>query len=148
MKLTEILDLSQHGPDTYVGSGPQYPWGGLYGGQIVAQAVRAASLTVDDGFGVHSLRAYFIRRGDHNEPVRYEVDRLRNGRSFCTRRVVARQAVGAILNLEASFHRAEESADVETIVDDARTSPRPTSWTPRRGARCSSGGSSRRATRR
>jgi acyl-CoA thioesterase-2 len=116
MKLTEILDLSQHGPDTYVGSGPQYPWGGLYGGQIVAQAVRAASLTVDEGLGVHSLRAYFIRRGDHNEPVRYEVDRLRNGRSFCTRRVVARQAVGAILNLEASFHRAEQSADVDTIA--------------------------------
>jgi acyl-CoA thioesterase-2 len=132
MKLTEILDLSQHGPDTYVGSGPQYPWGGLYGGQIVAQALRAASLTVGDGFAVHSLRAYFIRRGDHNEPVRYEVDRLRNGRSFCTRRVVARQAVGAILNLEASFHHAEQSADVESVAmaPDIPAPERldPTSW--------------------
>jgi acyl-CoA thioesterase-2 len=146
MKLVEILDLEHHGPDTYVGTGPQYPWGGLYGGQIVAQAVRAASLTVHDGFEVHSLRAYFIRRGDHNEPVRYEVDRLRNGRSFCTRRVVARQATGAILNLEASFQRHEQSADVETVAMPldlpGPESLEPTSWSsvferrflPRRGA--------------
>ena len=70
---------------------------------------------MDDELTVHSLRAYFIRRGDHSEPVRYEVDRIRNGRSFSTRRVVARQAVGAILNLEASFQRAEPSADIEMI---------------------------------
>lgn len=116
MLLSDILDLAEHGPDTFVGRGPQYPWGGLYGGQIVAQGLRAAARTVDDGFGAHSLRAYFIRRGDHDEPVRYEVDRIRNGRSFSTRRVVARQAIGAILNLEASFQRTEESEDVETIA--------------------------------
>lgn len=115
VRLTEILELAPHGPDVYVGTGPRYPWGGLYGGQIVAQAWRAAAATVDDAMGAHSLRAYFIRRGDQDEPVRYEVDRIRNGRSFCTRRVVARQAVGAILNLEASFQRAEPSADVETV---------------------------------
>jgi len=113
--LAAILTLEHHGPDTFVGAGPQYPWGGLYGGQIVAQALAAASATVDDGLMVHSLRSYFIRRGDHDEPVRYEVDRLRNGRSFATRRVVARQAVGAILNLEASFQRAEPSFDRQTI---------------------------------
>ena len=115
MDVREILDLTPHGHDLFVGSGPQYPWGGLYGGQIVAQALRAASLTVDDGFAVHSLRAYFIRRGDHHETVRYEVERLRNGRSFCTRRVVARQATGAILNLEASFQAAEPSVDRQPV---------------------------------
>ncbi|HEY5154898.1 MAG TPA: acyl-CoA thioesterase domain-containing protein [Acidimicrobiales bacterium] len=115
MNLTEILDLAPHGPDTYVGSGPRYPWGGLYGGQIVAQGLQAASETVEPGFVAHSLRAYFIRRGDHTEPVRYEVDRIRNGRSFCTRRVVARQSVGAILNLEASYQAPEEAADIETV---------------------------------
>ncbi len=116
MDLRTILDLADHGPDMYVGIGPHYPWGGLYGGQIVAQALRAAARTVeDDELHVHSLRAYFIRRGDHDEPVRYEVDRIRNGRSFATRRVVARQAVGAILNLEASFQRAERSADIEPL---------------------------------
>lgn len=115
VELARILELEPHGPDTFVGTGPQYPWGGLYGGQIVAQALQAATLTVASEFSAHSLRAYFIRRGDHNEPVRYEVDRLRNGRSFCTRRVVARQAVGAILNLEASFQVEEESENVEII---------------------------------
>lgn len=125
MELTTILDLADHGPDVFVGIGPHYPWGGLYGGQIVAQALGAAARTVDDPeLHVHSLRAYFIRRGDHDEPVRYEVDRIRNGRSFCTRRVVARQAIGAILNLEASFQRPEQSADVETVAIPADI-PRP-----------------------
>ena len=58
------------------------------------------------GSCVHLVRAYFIRRGDQDEPVRYEVDRIRNGRSFSTRRVVARQSIGAILNLEASYQGA------------------------------------------
>lgn len=115
MDLPSILELAAHGPDVYVGTGPQYPWGGLYGGQILAQGLRAASLTIEDGFEVHSLRAYFLRRGDHKEPVRYEVDRLRNGRSFCTRRVVARQAVGAILNLEASFSTVAKSVDRQLV---------------------------------
>ena len=98
------------------GTGPQYPWGGLYGGQIVAQALRAATLSVDSGLEPHSIRAYFIRRGDHNEPVRYEVDRIRNGRSFATRRVVARQAIGAILNAESSFQRPEPAPQVQTVA--------------------------------
>jgi len=88
----------------------------LYGGQIVAQALRAAASTVDVDLEVHSLRSYFIRRGDHTEPIRFEVDRIRNGRSFSTRRVIARQAVGAILNLEASFQRPETSIDLQTVA--------------------------------
>lgn len=111
-----MFDLEPHGPDTFVGTGPRYPWGGLYGGQIVAQALRAASLSVDDGFVPHSIRAYFIRPGDHDEPIRYEVDRIRNGRSFVTRRVVARQAIGAILNAECSMQRVEVSPELQTIA--------------------------------
>lgn len=118
-----MFDLVAHGPDTYVGTGPQYPWGGLYGGQIVAQALRAATLSVEPGFAPHSIRAYFIRRGDHAEPVRYEVDRIRNGRSFATRRVVARQAVGAILNAECSFQRPEDSPIVQTVTMPAVPGP-------------------------
>ena len=109
-----MFELVHHGPDTYVGTGPRYPWGGLYGGQIVAQALRAAGNTVDPGYEPHSIRAYFIRPGDHSEPVRYEVDRIRNGRSFTTRRVVARQAIGAILNAECSFQQPEDSLSVQT----------------------------------
>jgi len=134
MTLGEILDLSSHGPDVMAGNGPEYPWGSLYGGQIVAQALVAAGRTVDSEMVAHSLRAYFIRRGNHAEPVRYEVDRLRNGRSFSTRRVVARQAGSAILNLEASFQVPEESADLGTVQLDQRLGqPNPQkldSWTP------------------
>ncbi|MEO8264276.1 MAG: acyl-CoA thioesterase domain-containing protein [Ilumatobacteraceae bacterium] len=119
MDAGRLFDLESHGPDTFVGIGPRYPWGGLYGGQIVAQALRAAASTVDTDLVVHSLRSYFIRRGDHTEPIRFEVDRIRNGRSFSTRRVIARQAVGAILNLEASFQRPEPSIDLQTVEMDA-----------------------------
>lgn len=115
MNLHQLFDLESHGGDVYVGDGLEYPWGGLYGGHIVAQALRAAAYTVDGAQLPHSLRAYFIRRGNNKQPVRYEVDRIRNGKSFSTRRVVARQDDGAILNLEASFQCQEESFDLETV---------------------------------
>jgi acyl-CoA thioesterase II len=110
----EMMELEPHGPDTFVGAGPRYPWGGLYGGQIVAQALRAAALTVEADYGLHSMHGYFIRQGDAAQPIRFEVDRIRNGRSFTTRRVVVRQAIGAILNMAASFHLAEEGVDLQT----------------------------------
>lgn len=115
MSLRRLFELEPHGPDTFVGTGHPYPWGGLYGGHIVAQALRAASLSVEAPMSPHSLRAYFIRSGDNTEPVRYEVDRIRNGRTFSTRRVVARQTVGAILNLEASFQTPEPSLEVAPV---------------------------------
>ncbi|MCU1352846.1 MAG: tesB [Acidimicrobiales bacterium] len=114
LDFTTMMALEPHGPDTFVGIGPRYPWGGLYGGQIVAQGLRAAAATVDAEFRVHSLHAYFIRRGDHSEPIRFEVDRVRNGRSFVTRNVVARQATGAILSMSASFQVDEEAPEVQT----------------------------------
>ena len=103
MTLAKLFELEPHGNDVLVGEGHPYPWGGLYGGHIVTQALNAAAHTVDPEYLPHSLRAYFIRRGDNAATVRYEVDRIRDGKSFVTRRVVARQSVGAILNLEASF---------------------------------------------
>lgn len=109
-----MMTLEPHGPDTFVASGPRYPWGGLYGGQIIAQALRATTLTVDPAYRLHSLHAYFIRLGDAGEPIRLEVDRIRNGRSFLTRRVVARQSVGAILNMAASFQAPEEGPTIQT----------------------------------
>jgi acyl-CoA thioesterase-2 len=119
-----LMTLESHGPDTFVGVGPDYPWGRVYGGQVVAQALRAAAETVDDEFSVHSLHAYFIRGGDFDEPIRYEVDRIRNGRSFITRRVVARQSNGAILNISASFQRTEDEVDLQTDdLDDSLASP-------------------------
>jgi acyl-CoA thioesterase-2 len=108
-----LLAIEAHGPDVFVGISPTYPWGRVYGGQVVAQGLRAAQTTVDKEYQVHSLHAYFIRGGNSDEPIRYEVDRIRNGRSFVTRRVVARQSEGAILNLACSFQISEEQADVQ-----------------------------------
>ena len=127
-----MMQLEPHGTDTFVGTGPEYPWGGLYGGQIVAQGLRACGLTVESQFLPHSLHAYFIRPGDASEPIRFEVDRLRNGRSFVTRQVVARQSTGAILTMIASFQVAEEAADVQAATMppvDGPDSFEPGSWT-------------------
>ena len=110
------MALEPHGPDTYVGVSPPYSWGRIYGGQVIAQAMWAGALTVPDGYAAHSLHAYFILGGRLDEPVRYEVDRVRNGRSFTTRRVVARQSYGAILTLEVSFHNEEAGPDVQTMT--------------------------------
>ncbi|HCB33772.1 MAG TPA: acyl-CoA thioesterase II [Acidimicrobiaceae bacterium] len=117
----EVMHLEQHGSDTWVGLSPAYSWGRVYGGQVICQGLWAALKTVDERFAPHSVHAYFIRGGSVAEPIRYEVDRLRDGRSFCTRAVVARQSGGAILNLSCSFQAAERDAEVQT----ARIPPAP-----------------------
>lgn len=109
------MQLENHGPDTWVGLSPPYRWGRVYGGQVVAQSLLAATRTVDAEFLPHSLHAYFIRGGNPDEPIRYEVSRLRNGRSFCTRSVVARQSSGVILNLSCSFQVHEDEAEVQLV---------------------------------
>jgi acyl-CoA thioesterase II len=111
-----LLALEPHGPDTFVGVSPLYSWGRIYGGQVIAQALYAAAATVPAARPVHSLHAYFILGGRLDEPVRFEVDRVRNGRSFMTRRVVARQSYGAILTLEVSFHVDEPGPDITTVT--------------------------------
>lgn len=119
----EVMHLEQHGPDTYVGLSPPYHWGRVYGGQVICQGLWAAMQTVDERFTAHSLHAYFIRGGSITEPIRYEVDRLRDGRSFCTRAVVARQSGGAILNLSCSFQVHEDEAEVQTARIPPTLSP-------------------------
>ncbi len=127
------MDLADHGPDTFIGTGPVYPWGGLYGGQIVAQALGAAARTVDADFRVHSLHAYFIRRGDATRPIRFDVDRVRDGRSFVTRSVIARQSEGAILQMSGSFQRHQPPEQIQTAAFPALPPPEDLpedSWTP------------------
>ena len=128
LDLSRAFVLEPHGPDTFLGESPPYPWGRIYGGLVVAQALWAATLTVRDDHPVHSLHSYFILGGDPNEPVRYEVDRLRNGRSFSTRQVTARQSGGAILTLTCSFQGREEGPDTQSAafpenVPDPETLP-------------------------
>lgn len=81
----------------------------VFGGQVAAQALVAAGRTVEDDRRVHSLHAYFLLPGDPRSPIVYDVDRIRDGRSFTTRRVVAIQDGEAIFNLSASFHVDEQS---------------------------------------
>lgn len=109
--LASLLTLDAVGPDAFLAPSGFTGWGRIYGGQAVAQALRAAALTVDPTQLPHSLHAYYLREGVEPDPVLYEVQRVRDGRSFTTRQVVASQAGGAIFNLIASFHRPEESEE-------------------------------------
>ncbi len=108
----DLMALEPHGPDTFVGISEPVPFPRVYGGQVAAQGLRAAAATVEDRYRVHSLHAYFIRPGVIAEPIRFEVDRTRDGRSFVTRNVVARQSGGAIFSMSASFKVAEDEAEV------------------------------------
>lgn len=114
--VSRVFDLETHGPDVWVGESPDYPWGRIFGGLVIAQALWAATQTVADEHVLHSMHSYFILGGNPHEPVRYEVDRIRNGRSFSTRRVVARQSGGAIFNLSCSFQRHEEGVETQTAT--------------------------------
>ena len=105
--LLSILNLTSVGEDKFVGSSPANGWKRVFGGQVVAQALAAASHTVE-GRDPHSLHAYFILGGDPAAPITYDVDRIRDGGSFTTRRVQARQHGSVIYSMIASFQKHEE----------------------------------------
>jgi acyl-CoA thioesterase-2 len=107
--LVKLLDLEPIEVNIFRGVSPDESRQRVFGGQVAAQALMAAGRTVERG-RVHSLHAYFLRPGDPNVPILYEVDRIRDGRSFTTRRVVAIQHGQAIFNVAASFHVYEEGA--------------------------------------
>jgi len=109
-RLLEILDLQQIEENLYLGQNESSTPRRLFGGQVLAQAARAAYRTVQ-GLNMHSLHAYFMRAGDSGRPVLYEIERIRDGRSFTTRRVVAIQNGVAIFNLDVSFQIAEPGFD-------------------------------------
>jgi acyl-CoA thioesterase-2 len=104
--LLDLLDLERIEVNTFRGRHPEEERQRTFGGQVAAQALMAAGRTVDVG-RVHSLHSYFLRPGDPKIPILYEVDRIRDGRSFTTRRVVAIQHGRAIYNMQASFHTEE-----------------------------------------
>jgi acyl-CoA thioesterase II len=89
--LMAVLDLEERAPDLYVGQTPTTPLQRIFGGQVAGQALMAAARTLPEGRGVHSLHSYFLRPGDPHEEIRYAVDRIRDGRTFSTRRVIAWQ---------------------------------------------------------
>lgn len=107
-ELIELLHLEQIDETIYRGQNYQTPWKRVFGGQVMAQAIHAARRTVPDDRFLHSLHGYFILSGDISVPIIFQVDTIRDGRSFTTRRVVAIQKGRAIFNLSASFQIAEE----------------------------------------
>ena len=110
-ELLAILDLEQLEHNLYRGRSPKLDWQRVFGGQTIAQALVAAQRTVEPDRHVHSLHGYFMRPGDTKVPIVYEVDRIRDGGSFTTRRVVAIQHGQAIFSLEASFQVDEDGLE-------------------------------------
>ena len=117
--LCALLDLEPIEVNIFRGVSPDENRQRVFGGQVAGQALVAAARTVDPGAGpVNSLHAYFLRPGDPTIPILYDVDRIRDGRSFTTRRVVAIQHGKAIFNLSASFHRQEVGLDFQLPMPD------------------------------
>ena len=115
---SNLLDLERIEVNTFRGRHPEEERQRTFGGQVAAQALMAAGRTVEFG-SVHSLHSYFLRPGDPTIPILYEVDRIRDGKSFTTRRVVAIQHGKAIYNMQASFHTEEESLEHQFEMPDA-----------------------------
>jgi acyl-CoA thioesterase-2 len=108
--LLETLDLEQLEHNLYRGRSPQVGWQRVFGGQVIGQSLVAAARTIE-GRLAHSLHGYFMREGDPTVPIIYEVDRIRDGKSFATRRVVAIQHGQAIFSMSASFQVEETGLD-------------------------------------
>jgi acyl-CoA thioesterase-2 len=117
--LVKLLDLEPIEVNIFRGLSPDENRQRVFGGQVAGQALVAAARTVEPGRDVHSLHAYFLRPGDPLVPILYDVDRIRDGRSFSTRRVVAVQHGRAIFNLAASFQVPEEGLSHEAEMPAA-----------------------------
>ena len=126
--LLRRIDLTQLGEDHYEGEEEPNSWGRLFGGMVAAQSLSAATRTVPEGRLVHSLHAYFLRPGNPNQRVHYSVDRIRDGRSFTTRRVVASQEDKAIFNMSASFHVQESGYEHQIPMPEAPAPEGLKSW--------------------
>ena len=111
--LLVLLELERIEVNLFRGLSPDEDRQRVFGGQVAAQALVAAGRTVEPDRPVHSLHSYFLRPGDPNVPIIYEVDRIRDGRSFTTRRVIAIQHGRVIFNLAASFQIVEPGPDHE-----------------------------------
>src|ERR1700704_1206854 len=117
--LIDILELEQLEVNLFRGVSPQEDRQRVFGGQVAGQALVAAGRTVDPERHVHSLHAYFLRPGDPLVPIVYEADRIRDGRSFTTRRVVEIQHGKATFILHSSFQVAESGPDHQYPMPDA-----------------------------
>ncbi len=121
-ELVALLDLETIDVNLFRGTQPDTILQRVFGGQVAAQALVAGARTVEPPLGVHSLHSYFLRPGDPAVPIVYDVERIRDGRSFSTRRVVARQHGRPIYFMTVSFQVPEEGFDHQDVMPEA---PRP-----------------------
>ena len=117
-ELIAILDLERLEVDLFRGQNPKTGWRRVFGGQVVAQALVAATRTVPDDRPAHSLHAYFMLPGDPRAPIVYEVERIRDGRSFTTRRVKAIQHGRAIFATTISYQVSEGGFEHQPAMPD------------------------------
>jgi acyl-CoA thioesterase-2 len=118
--LVELLALERIEQNLFRGQSQDLGWGNIFGGQVLGQALSAAEQTVADGRTVHSFHSYFLRTGDASHPVVYDVDCIRDGSSFTTRRVVAIQGGRPIFSMAASFQKSEEGFEHQAEKPDAK----------------------------
>src|SRR5207253_8357436 len=120
--LLDLLDLEPLEVNLFRGRSPQVTWQRVFGGQVVGPGLGAACRTVDVAERPpHSLHAYFLLAGDPKVPIIYEVDRIRDGKSFTTRRVIAIQHGQAIFSMAVSFHRDEPGMSHQAKMPDVPT---------------------------
>jgi acyl-CoA thioesterase II len=119
-ELVALLDLERIDADLFRGGQPDSVRARVYGGQVAAQALIAGIRTVDAAYAVHSLHSYFLLPGDYSVPIVYDVERIREGRSFQTRRVVARQHGRAIYFQALNFQRAEEGFEHQDVMPEVK----------------------------
>ncbi len=117
-ELIDLITLERLDDNTYKGQNYKAPWGRVFGGQVLAQSLFAAYQTVPNNRIAHSMHGYFILGGNLDVPIIYEVDSIRNGGSFTTRRVVALQNGKAIFNMSASFQILEEGVEHQITMPD------------------------------
>jgi acyl-CoA thioesterase II len=113
-----VLDVHPAGDDVFSGTSYRPPWGRIFGGQVLAQSLVAATRTVDESRPVHSLHGYFLRPGDPQEPITFQVERLRDGRSFSARRTQALQRGKPILSMISSFQEPADGLDHQVEMPD------------------------------
>ena len=107
-ELRSVLELERIEDNLYRGQSYRTPWGRVFGGQVLAQSIHAAQLTVPDDRMLHSMHAYFLLAGDIDMPIVYDVEHVRDGGSYTTRRIKAIQKGRPIFTMEASFQTVEE----------------------------------------
>jgi acyl-CoA thioesterase-2 len=118
-ELVRVLDLEEIDRDLYRGVPAPNERGRAFGGQVASQSLTAAIRSADEGFHVHSMHAYFLLPGDPSAPIVYDVDRIRDGRSFLTRRVAGRQHGRDIFYLTANFQREEQGFEHQDAMPAA-----------------------------